>query len=69
MVSDLNISVGSVVTLRMNILARPSGSALFEAQASVANCTLAASNSGFRLGLEFGSLSNAALAALKGILP
>lgn len=68
-VSDLNMPVGSVVTLRMNIPARPSGSALFEAKATVANCTLAARNSGFRLGLEFRPLSDDALTALQGILP
>lgn len=68
-VCDLNLPVRSVVTVRMSIPARPSGSAVFEAQATVANCTLAASDGGFRLGLEFGSLSSAALGALQGILP
>ncbi len=68
-VSDLNLKVGAKVTLRMRVPARPSGSAAFEARASVANCTLASSDGGFRLGLEFEPLDSAAQAALKGVLP
>ncbi len=68
-VCDLNLRVGSLVKLTANIPARPSGRASFEANASIANCTLAATDGGFRLGLEFEPLSAAALSALKGILP
>ena len=67
-VSDLNLPIKTTVTLSMRIPARPSGSAAFEAQALVVNCTLAASDGGFRLGLAFAPLTPAARAALKGIL-
>lgn len=68
-VVDLNLPVGTAVNVRMNLPARPSGNAVFEARATVANCTLAGSDGGFRLGLQFDALGDAALAALKGALP
>lgn len=67
-VCDLNIPVGTLIVTVMRMPARPSGSALFEALASVASCTLAGSESGFRVGLEFNSLSSAAKSALAGVL-
>lgn len=67
-VCDLNVPVGTVVQIRMSLPARPVGSALFESQATVKSSTLASSDGGFRLGLEFGPLSLAATAALKGLL-
>lgn len=67
-VCDLNLPVRTVLSVRMSIPARPSGSAAFEARAVVVNCTLAASDGGFRLGLAFEPLSAAAAAALKGIV-
>ena len=68
-VSDLNLKVGAKVVLDMRVPARPSGSAPFQAKATVMNCTLASSDGGFRLGLEFEPLGSAAQAALKGVLP
>lgn len=68
-VIDFNLPVRTALTVQMRLPARPSGSALFEARATVANCTLAGSDGGFRLGLQFAPLSDAALAALKGALP
>lgn len=68
-VVDLNLPVGTTMTVRMNLPARPSGRAVFEAPATIVNCTLAGSDGGFRLGLQFGSLSIPAQAALKGALP
>lgn len=68
-VVDFNLPVGTTVKVRMNLPARPSGNAVFEARATVANCTLAGSDGGFRLGLQFDTLGDAALAALKGALP
>lgn len=68
-VCDLNVPVSTQLELRMNLAARPGGSALFEATATVVNCTLTAGDGGFRLGLQFQSLSDSASAALKGVLP
>lgn len=68
-VCDFNLAVGTKLTLRMKLPARPSGSAVFESAASVVNCTLAGADGGFRLGLQFGPLSAPALAALKGVMP
>jgi hypothetical protein len=68
-VVDVNLAVGTTLQVRMRLPARPSGSTSFEARATVANCTLAGSDGGFRVGLEFASLDAAALAALKGALP
>lgn len=68
-VCDLNVKVGATVKLRARIPARPSGSLPFLAKASVVNCTLAASEGGFRLGLEFQALDADAQASLKGIFP
>ena len=66
-VCDLNLPVGTTLGLRMKLPARPSGSVVFEASAVVRNCTLSSSDDGFRLGLEFESLSAAAMEALKGL--
>jgi len=68
-VCDLNIPVGTLLAIVMRLPARPAGSALFEASATAASCTLAASDGGFRLGLQFSPLSAAALIALKGVSP
>jgi hypothetical protein len=68
-VCDLNLPVGTVLALLIRLPARPAGSALFEASATTASCTLAGSAGGFRLGLQFNTLSAAALDALKGVLP
>lgn len=68
-VCDFNLVVGLELSLRMSLPARPDGNAVFEARAVVRNCTLAGSDGGFRLGLEFQPLSAAATAALKGALP
>ncbi len=68
-VVDFNMPVNTPLTVQLKLPARPSGSALFEARATVVNCTLAGSDGGFRLGLQFAPLSAAALAALKGALP
>lgn len=68
-ICDLNVPVGVKLALRMKLPARPSGSAAFESLATVAHCSLAGSEGGFRLGLQFDALSPAALAALKGALP
>ena len=51
----------------MKLPARPSGSVVFEASAVTKNCTFSNSDDGFRLGLEFESLSAAAMDALKGL--
>ena len=67
-VCDLNIPVGTLIVAVMRVPARPSGSAVFEASASVASCTLAGSEGGFRLGLQFNTLSPAATSALRGVL-
>lgn len=66
-ICDANLPVGTSVALRVRLPARPTGSALFEASATVVNCTLAGIDGGFRLGLQFGTLSAAAMEALKGI--
>lgn len=68
-VADLNLAVGTAMKVRMRLPARPSGSTSFECRATVANCTLAGSDGGFRIGLEFISPDAAALAAIKGALP
>ncbi len=68
-VADINLAVGTALKVRMRLPARPSGSAAFEALATVANCALAGSEGGFRIGLEFVSLDAASLAAIKGALP
>lgn len=68
-VVDFNVPVNTTVSVRMSLPARPSGSAVFETQATVVNCTLAGSDGGFRVGLKFGVLSASASAALKGVLP
>lgn len=68
-VTDVNPPLGSRLRIRMNLPARPRGSAVFEADASVANCILAPRDGGFRVGLQFGALSAEAQAALKGCLP
>ena len=67
-VCDLNIPVGTLIVTVMRVPARPTGSAVFEASALVASCTLAGSEGGFRLGLEFNTLSSSATSALAGIL-
>jgi len=68
-VTDINAPIDIELTLRMSLPARPAGSALFEARATVVNCSLAGSEGGFRIGLQFGTLQPSALAALKGVLP
>ena len=67
-VCDLNMPVGTLIVMVMRVPARPTGSALFEAKALVASCTLAGSDGGFRLGLQFNTLSSSAMSALAGIL-
>ena len=69
LVCDVNVVEGTAVAVRMRLPARPNGSAEFEATAMVRNCTLAGSDGGFRLGLEFNPLSPSATAALHGLLP
>lgn len=64
-----NVPVGSQVELTMTLPARPSGVEVFKASATVVNCTLSAMDGGFRLGLQFASLSSAAEKALRGVLP
>lgn len=66
-VCDLNLPVGTALAVRMKLPARPSGSVVFEASAVTKNCTFSNSDDGFRLGLEFESLSAAAMDALKGL--
>lgn len=68
-VCDYNLPVGTRLTVRLRLPARPSGSAEFDSPATVVNCTLAGADGGFRLGLQFGTLAPAALTALKGIMP
>ncbi|MBL8345468.1 MAG: PilZ domain-containing protein [Rubrivivax sp.] len=68
-VVDVSLPVDAGLTIRMNLPARPTGSALFEARATVVSCSLAGSEGGFRIGLQFGTLEASALAALKGVLP
>lgn len=68
-VVDFNLPVDTAVTVHLKLPARPSGSAAFDARATVVNCTLAGSDGGFRIGLQFAPLSDAAMAALKGALP
>ena len=67
-VSDYNLPVGTRVTIQARLPARGRGSGVFEAGAVVRNCTLAASDGGFRLGLEFEALSAPATAALGDFL-
>ncbi len=69
LVTDVPVAVNAAVTVRMNLPARPAGSAPFEARATVVNCSLAGSVGGFRIGLQFGPLSASAVAALGGVLP
>lgn len=68
LVSDFNIVVGATVAVRITLPASPSGNAFFEATATVANCTLASKDGGFRLGLHFQPLSAAASAALQKLI-
>lgn len=67
-VSDYNLPVGTRVALRTRLPSRGSGGAVFEAEGVVRNCTLAASDGGFRLGVEFDALSAAASSALGDFL-
>lgn len=67
-VADINPAVGTLLRVQMRLPARPRGSALFEATASVANSVLDGREGGFRIGLKFGPLDAAAQAALKGML-
>lgn len=67
-VCDLNLRVGTTLVMRMTLPARPSGNRLFETRATVRYVTLAGSDGGFRVGLEFSPLSRAATAALQGLL-
>ena len=68
-VSDMALPLNLKVTVRMTLPARPSGSMPFEAAASTVTCSLAGSLGGFRVGLQFGTLSASATAALRGVLP
>jgi PilZ domain len=68
-VTDINPAIDSELTVRMSLPARPSGSAVFEARATVVNCSLTGSEGGFRIGLQFGTLPAPALAALQGAIP
>lgn len=68
-VTDINPPIGFELTIRMSMPARPKGSKVFEARASVANCILAGGDGGFRVGLQFKPLTPEAVLALKGLLP
>ena len=59
---------GEIDRIQARLPARGRGSGVFEAGAVVRNCTLAASDGGFRLGLEFEALSAPATAALGDFL-
>ncbi|MCE4553812.1 PilZ domain-containing protein [Roseateles cellulosilyticus] len=67
-VSDYNLVVGAKVAVRITLPVTSSGGVVFEATATVANCTLASKDGGFRLGLQFQPLETAAAAALKALL-
>jgi hypothetical protein len=68
-VCDLNLIVGAVVSIRMNLPSNSPVGAVFEATATVANCTLSNKDGGFRLGLQFNPLSAAAASALRAVAP
>lgn len=68
-VCDLNLRAGIRLSVRLRLPARPEGTSPFAAVGTVANCTLAGQDGGFRLGVEFEPLDAAAAEALKGALP
>jgi hypothetical protein len=66
-VCDMNLIVGTLVSIRMNLSSNLPGGAVFEATATVSNCTLSNKDGGFRLGLQFNPLSAAAASALRAV--
>ena len=68
-VCDVNVPMGTPVSLHIMLPSRLSASAPFEVVAVVVNSTFSATNGGFRVGLRFGSLQVSALTALKAAFP
>ena len=69
LVIDINPSPGTKFVVQARLPVRPGGSAPFEAPIVVASCVLSTGDGGFRIGVQFGTLSATAQDVLKRCLP